>query len=131
MLVVVAGSELSEKDVVVVIYLSGAMRGIPRYNFPAFDRVAYVLRMEGHTVLSPADIDRQFGFDAMNLPVDHNCDGIPEGFDFKACVRRDIEAVLSCDKVVMLPGWEHSKGAKSEKALAEWIGVIVEEWNRE
>lgn len=114
-----------------VIYLSGPMRSIPYYNFPAFDRVAYVLRMEGHTVLSPADIDREYGFDAMHLAPDHDCNKIPEGFDFKACVRRDIDAVLLCDRVIMLPGWERSKGATAEKALAEWIGVIVEEWNKE
>jgi len=114
-----------------VIYLSGAMRGIPHYNFPAFDRIAYALRMEGHTVLSPADIDREYGFDAMDLPPDHDCNNIPENFDFMACVRRDIDAVLSCDKLILLPGWERSKGATAEKALAEWIGVIVEEWDSE
>ena len=40
------------------IYLSGAMRGFPRNNFPAFDHAARLLRYDGYEVFSPADNDR-------------------------------------------------------------------------
>ena len=44
------------------IYVAGPMRGFPLYNFPAFDAAAAELRRHGHTVISPADHDREMGF---------------------------------------------------------------------
>jgi len=108
-----------------VIYLAGPMRNIPFFNFPKFDRVAGELRKQGHTVLNPADLDRERGFDAMKCPPDTDWSRVPAGFDFDACVREDVECVLKCDAVYMLKGWHNSKGATAEKALAEWRGKQV------
>ena len=35
------------------VYLAGPMRGLPRYNFDAFDRAAKYLREDGYAVFSP------------------------------------------------------------------------------
>jgi len=102
-------------------YLAGPMRGIPFYNFPAFDAARDVLAMRGWTVISPADLDREHGFDAMALPADYDWGRIPEGFDLGACIRRDVDAVLRCDALVYLPGdWTKSIGGRGEYAVAMW-----------
>ena len=107
------------------VYIAGPMRGIPYYNFPAFDAAADELRGVGYIVLSPADLDREGGFDAMDCPPDTDWDAIPDGFDFEACVARDIEGVKCADAIYLLPGWERSTGARAEKMIAKWLGRAV------
>lgn len=106
------------KDEPVRCYLAGPMRGKPRFNFDAFDEAAQDLFASGWAVTSPADIDRELGFD----PDQHD-----ESFfgDIANIIRRDVEAVLEADAVVALPGWEESMGARAEVALARWAGRLV------
>jgi hypothetical protein len=104
------------------VYVAGPMRNYPLFNFPAFDEAEARLRAAGWNVISPAAMDRTLGFD------EHQ--GHLDGFDMDAAVRRDIDAILSLspvneDAVAMLPGWERSRGARAEKALAEWRGLAV------
>lgn len=96
-------------------YLAGPMRGYPRFNFDAFDAAAADLRAQGWTVISPADIDREHGFD----PDKHD-----ESYfsDFRDLIRRDVEAVLTTDCIVLLPGWDRSVGVAAELAVAKWAG---------
>lgn len=96
-------------------YLAGPMRGYPRFNFDAFDAAAADLRAKSWTVISPADIDREHGF---------NPDVHDESFfaDFRDLIRRDVEAVLTTDCVVLLPGWDRSVGVKGELGIAKWAG---------
>jgi len=109
-----------------LVYTAARMRGILYYNFPAFDAARDALIAMGHTVISPADLDREHGFDAMTLPADSDWNAIPAGFDLSACIRRDVDAVLRCDALVFLPGdWTESVGCKSEFAVARWAGKPV------
>jgi hypothetical protein len=89
------------------------MRGIPKFNFPAFDRAAKKLRAEGHIVFSPADADRWM--ELIGRPV-----------TARECFESDCVYICRyAEAVVLLPGWEKSKGARAEKALAEAIGAEV------
>jgi len=106
-------------------YIAGPMRSIKWFNFPAFDAAADRLRREGYNVLNPADMDREVGFDAMDLPEDHDWDTVSADFDFAACVDRDIAAVKACDAIYLLPGWQDSTGARAEYALAKWLGKEI------
>lgn len=38
---------------------------------------------------------------------------------------KDIQALLECDVVLMMPGWEQSKGCQCEKATAEIYGKEI------
>lgn len=105
------------------VYLAGPMRGIPHFNFPAFRAAARFLRSMGQIVVSPAEHDEEAGFDFSQ------CDGTEDlaalGFDLTEHLMWDLRAVAECDSIFLLPGWENSKGAKAELALAEALGKDV------
>lgn len=41
------------------VYVAGPMRGIPEFNFPAFNLAAKNLRADGHVVFNPAERDNE------------------------------------------------------------------------
>lgn len=88
------------------IYLSGPMTGLPGLNFAAFHAMTTNLRAGGHTVTNPTELN-------------------PDGRTWNDCMRRDIAALMDCDTVATLPGWEHSKGARLEVLIAERLGMTV------
>jgi hypothetical protein len=106
-------------------YIAGKMRGVKLYNFPAFDAAAADLRSHGIEVVSPAELDRAAGFDPVNLPDDWDWSTLPEDFALRHAAERDLSAILKCDAIHLLPGWQESKGARAERAVAEWIGLGV------
>lgn len=99
------------------VYIAGPMRGYQDFNFPAFYAAEEKLRAEGYEVINPARIDNELGFDETANTLD--------GFDTHGAMRRDIEALLTCDAICPLPGWEHSWGARIEMAVAEGLGLRV------
>ena len=108
------------------IYIAGPMRGKKWFNFPDFDWAKECLTRAGWEVISPADLDREIGFDVNSLPPDTDWSDVTKlGFDLKAAVQRDVAAILDCDAIFMLHGWSESRGAKAEKAVAEWLGLMV------
>lgn len=101
------------------LYLAGPMRGIRLYNFPEFDRVAKLLRDAGYKAISPADLDREFGFDPSRGDV------ATPGF-LQDAMQRDIKAIIyDADAVALLDGWKNSKGARAECAIADWCGKMA------
>jgi hypothetical protein len=124
--------EANEKITKRVLYIAGPMRGIAWFNYPLFDRVAQELRDAGNEVISPADEDRKHdGFDPFANPSHANPDActFPKTMDFAKTVRRCLNAVLRCDELVLLPGWENSNGAVAELTLAMWLGKRVRHLN--
>jgi hypothetical protein len=95
------------------------MRGIPQFNFPAFDAARDFFHGKlGHEVISPADMDRAHGIDGLT-PIAIT----PRLSD--VVMKRDIEALFTCDAIALLPGWEKSKGVAVELALAKYRGLKV------
>lgn len=90
------------------------MRGLPGCNFSAFDSARDLLTSRGHEVVSPADMDREHGVDGWSE--------VPASFVHDA-LRRDFAAILTCDAIALLPGWEASQGANAERVVAESIGL--------
>ena len=112
-----------------VLYLAGPMRGIAFYNFPMFDRVAAALRDAGYEVINPADEDRkEDNFDPTLEPkfADPAYCFVQPGMDFGKIIRRCFEAVMRCDEIVLLPGWENSVGAIAELFIAVWSGKRIQ-----
>ena len=105
------------------VYIAGPMRGIPEFNFPAFDAARDRWKAWGYDVISPADLDRDAGFD----PTDTG-EGNSHGFLVEA-IERDVAMILymlkpnSRDAIALLPGWENSKGAAVEIALGKFLDL--------
>ena len=108
------------------LYICGPMRGIPFYNAPAFDAAAERLRADGDDPVSPADIDRAAGLVFDDYPT--GTELLPPAFDLRTLIRRDLDAIDTCDGLVRLPGWENSRGSAVEIAYAEFLGMPVFEY---
>lgn len=89
------------------LYVAGPMSGHEDLNFPAFHAAAAALRALGHQVVNPAEINSD------------------PGADWLTCMRADIKQLVDCDGVALLPGWEHSRGAMLERAIAAGLGLRV------
>lgn len=109
------------------IYVAGPMTGIPQFNFPAFDAAAAQLRELGYDVVSPAELDDPDDREAALASPDGSMatygTARPDGVikktwgDFLA---RDVKLLSDggIDAVVVLPGWEKSRGARLETYVA-------------
>jgi hypothetical protein len=82
------------------IYVAGPMSGLPEFNYPAFHEAARRLRALAYAVENPAE-----------------CLG-GAGWDWRDYMRACIPQLLMCNAVALLPGWEDSKGARTERGLA-------------
>jgi hypothetical protein len=107
-------------------YIAGGMTGYPDWNFPAFFAAADYLRDQGYEPVNPAELDCAAGYTLEKLKQ-----LTPEEFRefLKGAAKRDLDALQGCDAIYLLTGWEKSKGAKAEKAVAEWLGLDVMEQN--
>lgn len=92
------------------------MRGLPDWNFPAFDEAETRWRNAGHTAFSPAQTDRALGYGP-----DHQ-GGIEH---LKHVMLNDIAAIYHADALALLPGWEKSRGAAVELALAQFLELPI------
>jgi len=98
-------------------YIAGPMRGHPLYNFPAFDAAAVYLQQYDFDVVSPADMDREQGFDPEWATISDN--------EYEAAMARDLAAIEKCDGIYLLRGWERSQGARREVAKAIELGLSI------
>lgn len=99
------------------VYLAGPMTGLPQFNFPAFDAAEAKLRLLGHDVFNPAQMDRDLGFDPASSSVTNEF--------LRDALRRDLSAICESDAIAMLSGWEKSGGARIEWMLAVHLGLKI------
>lgn len=90
------------------LYLSGQISGVPCLNRPAFTDAQTALESVGFTVANPFDVT--------------------QSTDWATCMRADIKAMMDCDGVAVLVGWENSRGAAIEVGLAIQLGIPVAAW---
>lgn len=107
------------------VYLAGPMRGIPHFNFPAFDLAAETLRSQGYVVFSPAERDRLvYGNDICASPTGDLQDVVHLKFSHRMAMMADLDWICKyANAIACLPGWEASSGARTEWALAECLGL--------
>ena len=93
------------------VYLAGPMRGYPDRNIPAFHRATKLLQADGYTVFNPADLCYLTERDALATELHWLC--------------------LHAEHVFLLPGWQESRGALAEKAVAEALDIpcqLINTW---
>ncbi len=89
------------------LYVSGPMTGMPELNYPAFNLAAADLRAADYQVTNPVDKD------------------VRDSAPWLVHMRADIKLMMDCDGLAILPGWEKSRGARAEVALAHALGLPV------
>jgi hypothetical protein len=89
------------------LYLSGPMSGHPGFNYDAFHAEAARLRALGYHVENPAE------------------NPAPACAIWQNYMRQAIAQLVTCDTIALLPGWNHSRGARVEYGLAISLDLIV------
>ena len=89
------------------IYISGPMTGMPEMNFPAFHAEAARLTALGYDVVNPAELNPE-----------------PEN-GWHECMRNDLAALLTCDALALMDGWQKSAGAHLEMHVAHRVGMEI------
>lgn len=107
----VTTSVLSKEQRAKVIYISGAITGMPNNNFDNFNRVADKLAEDGWEVHNPADT------------------GVVEGASWEDYMAYCLTKVGLCGAMYMLKGWQMSRGACLEQLIATALNfnIIYEE----
>ena len=90
-----------------ILYISGPMTGYENYNYPAFHAAQEDLESVGYTVLSPA-----------NHPL-------RDDWEWVDYMEADIALAFQAEGFATLEGWEKSKGARIEVAIADSLGLPV------
>lgn len=87
------------------VYIAGPMSGCHDLNRAAF-----------------ADAEEALQGDGVNPHQVCEVRGLTK---YEDCMRADLRALLSCDAVLMLPGWEQSRGARHEHETAMICGIPI------
>ena len=99
------------------VYIAGPMRGIKNDNHEEFDRIEKMWKEAGHIPVSPAYMARALGKGNGNFESD-------DAF-MRQVMIIDTVVICNCDAIALMKGWETSRGATMELALAQSIGLEV------
>jgi hypothetical protein len=99
------------------VYVSGPVTGLPDNNAGAFNEAEKILRGREDvlTVINPVRIGQNVEYLFKNV---YNAPVRREDY-MRACIRELTRAT----HIAYLPGWEHSRGAKLEHAIADSLGI--------
>lgn len=86
------------------IYISGPMTGKEKLNADEFNKIADKLRDAGVFAINPVDIN-------------------PPSAPWHICLKEDIKHLLEADGVVLLNGWQKSRGALVEIFVSLTLGI--------
>ncbi|NCA78329.1 MAG: DUF4406 domain-containing protein, partial [Alphaproteobacteria bacterium] len=99
----------SKRQMEEIIYLSGPMSGIPKFNFPAFyEAELWITEHMMCSIINPA----------RNV----------QGLSYDDYMNIDLYLMKLATTIVQLPGWEKSKGAKREYKYAILRGMKIIEY---
>lgn len=111
------------------VYISGAISGRPleeaRFEF---QNAQHRLWGAGHEAVNPFYVSPHH---SCACPRARGDDGAGSGHEWACYLRGDLAALLGCDAILMLPGWEASHSARLELTVAAAVGLKVmwAEWS--
>ena len=89
-------------------YLSGPISGYDMdERRKAFSEAEEFIRELGAEVVSPLN------------------NGLPDDAEWSDHMLRDLGMLIDCDMMVLLPGWQHSRGCLTEVRFARKMGLLV------
>ena len=90
------------------VYISGKISGLKKEDYTCkFNDAKYYLEKQGYEVISPIE------------------NGLPPESEWDVHMKKDIQLMLDCDMIVLLPCWCYSNGAVIERNLAISLGMKV------
>ena len=95
------------------IFIAGPMRGYENYNFKKFDHIEELLKQLGFDVVNPARISRKFKESEVNSDI----------AVYNKMVDMQQDAERTCNTILLLDGWQWSKGVKLEVKTASELGM--------
>lgn len=103
----------------ITAYIAGEMTGKKDFNFELFDKVA-----RGFWLAA-----QDMGIELCIVNPSHLSMRLGTQKDYKEYLRVDIRALMDCDVIVMLPGWQNSGGATFERDIAKCLGIGIFEYS--
>lgn len=94
-----------------LIYVSGKYTGEVDTNIAAAREIAAALWQMGHAVICPHTNTAHFEEYAT--------------INYEQFIAGDLTMIARCDALVMVPGWEGSRGARTEWAHATSLGIPI------
>lgn len=106
------------------VYIAGPMTGREAYNLAAFQDAARAWRAAGHEVETPFDANSRVWRRTNGRDFDPHTDTCEWGDPLlRTMFMEDIDTLMRSDAIVLLEGWENSRGATLELHLAERFGI--------
>lgn len=90
------------------IYVAGPISNMPNLNKEAFNEATKKLRGLGYIVINPHEL----------------CEGIPAE-EWEKCMRICIKRLMDADIIVLLNGYQRSRGAHLEYTIAQNLNLTT------
>jgi hypothetical protein len=100
------------------IYISGPISNQPNLNREAFYQEAVRIKKAGNIPVNPHEICK-----TIEVALTPSWYVMTEQEKWRAYMVNDIRALLKCDAIHLLPGWENSRGAVIEEMIAEALNI--------
>lgn len=109
------------------VYIADPIAGHVNGNVAAFERAADYLRSVGHYPLNPHDVQphEHKGECPPGPTAGQMADGAASEHTAPCFMRTDMLALLRCDAIYLLNGWERSSGARTEFEVARAAGLYL------
>ena len=91
-----------------LLYLAGPVTGRPHRNASTFAQAQHLAERAGFAACNPLAF-------------------VPVTASWPTAMTRCLWHLTLCDAVQLLPGWQHSRGARLERAWAQLLGLPVSE----
>lgn len=105
------------------VYLSGPITGKPNDNIEEFEKYKQKFKNLNYEVVNPHDLFTREFVDDLNRKLENKEITFEEYHD--TFMRTDIKAMMDCDFVAVLNGYENSKGANIEVYIARNINMPI------
>lgn len=107
------------------IYLAGPVSGMIDEAKLVFAEAEAELRRVGYVVVNPLKTANSPKAEAETRAHGRQAAGMPE---WQQVMRQCVRDMLTCDGLMLLPGWTRSRGARLERHVAREVGMSTQDY---